>query len=269
MTSTASPLSPVALLGRPSGAEIATGSHLHGFGGFHGGLTLALLASAMQDAAAEVAPGLRLQSATARFLRPIGDDFRLETSLLRAGRTLTTLGGRAVTEKGVHVEASAVFGNPQPAAWQPFAPEVPDAPPPQECDVFVIPPEFVAISTYLEIRPVGPSRPYAGGAEPELIAWIRILEDERPPDPLRFVFLMDSLAPSYAAVLSTLALVPTVELTVRPGAHLAQASSPWILLRARTRSATAEGWVDEEIDAWGRDGTHLGSAQQLRIVRTG
>ncbi|WP_424890820.1 thioesterase family protein [Streptomyces sp. XH2] len=269
MTSTASPLSPVALLDGPTGTGIAAGSHLHGFGGFHGGLTLALMASAMQDAAQKISPGLRLQSATARFLRPIGDDFRLETSLIRAGRTLTTLGADAVTEKGIHVAGSAVFGNPQPAEWQTFAPAAPKAPAPEECEVFVIPPEFVAISTYLEIRPVGPNRPYAGGAEPELIAWIRITEDERPPDALRFVFLMDSLAPSYAAVLSTLALVPTVELTVRTSSNLAQASSPWILLRARTRSATAEGWVDEEIDAWGRDGAHLGSAQQLRIVRTG
>ncbi|MBT2383954.1 thioesterase family protein [Streptomyces sp. ISL-11] len=243
---------------------MAAGTHLHGFGGFHGGLTLALMASAMQGAA----PGIPLQSATARFHRPIGDDFTLETSLIRAGRSVTTLGARAVTAKGIHVEGQAIFGSLKPADWQTFAPVAPVAPPPQECEIFAIPPEFVAISTYLEIRPVGTSRPYAGGAEPELVAWIRLLEDEEPPDALRFVFLMDSLAPSYAAVLSTLALVPTVELTVRPSENLARAASPWILLRARTRAASADGWVDEQIDAWGPDGSHLGSAQQLRVVRT-
>jgi Thioesterase-like superfamily len=264
MTNTAVPLSPVALLRQPAGELIDAGTHLHGFGGFHGGLTLALMTSAMQSAA----PGIPLHSVTARFHRPISDEFRLETSRIRDGRSLTTLAARAVTAKGIHVEGQAIFGSLKPAAWPTFAPAAPIAPPPEECELFVIPPEFVAISTYMEIRPVGPSRPYAGGAEPELVAWIRLVEDERPPDALRFVFLMDSLAPSYAAVLSTLALVPTVELTVRPSVNLAKASSPWILLRATTRAASADGWVDEQIDAWGPDGTHLGSAQQLRVVRT-
>nr|WP_275563840.1 acyl-CoA thioesterase domain-containing protein [Streptomyces sudanensis] len=132
-----------------------------------------------------------------------------------------------------------------------------------------MPPEFVPISVSMEIRPVGTARPYAGGPDPELVAWVRLLEDDAPPDVFRFVFLMDALAPSYAAVLSELVLVPTVELTVRPGAGLAGASSPWVLLRARTLAATPGGWVDEQIDAWGPDGTHLGTAHQLRVVRAG
>ncbi len=265
MTHTASPPSPLALLRRPAGEWIDAGTHLFGFGGFHGGLTVALMAAAMQGDA----PGIPLRSVTARFHRPIGDEFRLETSTVRAGRSVTALTARAVTARGIHVDASAVLGPPGTAEWPAFAPTAPDAPPPEECEIFAIPPEFVPISSYLEIRPVGPHRPYAGGTEPELTAWIRLLEDEEPPDALRFVLLMDSLAPSYAAVLSTLALVPTVELTVRAGANLGRAASPWILLRARTRAATADGWVDEEIDAWGRDGAHLGSAHQLRIIRSG
>ena len=78
---------------------------------------------------------------------------------------------------------------------------------------------------------------------------------------------MDALPPSYAAILSALAPIPTVELTVRPGQSLARASSPWVLLHARTRAASADGWIDEEIHAWGPDGAHLGSAQQLRLMR--
>ncbi|MFI1797533.1 thioesterase family protein [Streptomyces sp. NPDC020379] len=263
MTNSAPSLSPLDLLGRTTAGPVDAGTHLNGFGGFHGGLTVALMAAAMRGEA----PGLPLRSVTARFHRPIGAEFRVETSLTRAGRSLTAVGARAVTAKGTHVDASAVFGSLKPAEWREFAPEMPEAPPAHECEIFAIPPEFVPISAYLEIRPVGPNRPYAGGTEPELTAWIRLVGDERPPDALRFILLMDALAPSYAAVLSTLALVPTLELTVRPGENLDRTGSPWILLRARTRAATAGGWVDEEIDAWGPDGAHLGSAQQLRIIR--
>ncbi|MFD0381888.1 thioesterase family protein [Streptomyces stramineus] len=255
----------MALLRKPAGEPIDAGTHLNGFGGFHGGLALALLTSAMRGEAA----GLPLQSVTARFDRPIGAEFRVETSKIRAGRSITVCAARAVSGKGIHVDATAVHGTPAPSTWQPFAPAAPVAPPPEECEIFAIPPEFVPISAYMEIRPVGTARPYSGGAEPELTAWIRLLGDEEPPDTARFIFLMDALAPSYAAVLSTLAAVPTVELTVRPSANLVRAASPWILLRATTRSASADGWVDEQLDAWGPDGTHLGSARQLRVVRAG
>jgi hypothetical protein len=119
----------------------------------------------------------------------------------------------------------------------------------------------------MEIRPVGPNRPYTGGAEPELTAWIRLLEDDEPPDVHRLILLMDGLAPSYAAVLTELVPLPTVEFTVGPAAGLKRAASPWVLLRARTHQAGADGWVDEGIDAWGPDGDHLGSARQVRLVR--
>jgi hypothetical protein len=61
--------------------------------------------------------------------------------------------------------------------------------------------------------------------------------------------------------------VPTIELTVRPAAALAEAGSPWVLVRAETIAASPDGWVDERLDAWGIDGRHLASAQQLRVVR--
>ncbi|MFJ8098282.1 thioesterase family protein [Streptomyces griseofuscus] len=237
--------------------------HLRGFGGFHGGLALALLASAMRAHA----PGLELQSVTGRFDRPLGAGFSIDSRLVRAGRTLSVVGASAQGEKGSAIEASAVFARRGENAWQPVTPAPPTAPGPEACEVFAIPAEFVPIATSMEIRPVGAARPYAGGPVPELIAWVRLVEDDEAPDVLRFILLMDALAPSYAAVLSTLAVVPTVELTVRPGAGLAGAVSPWVLLRATTLAASPDGWVDEQIDAWGPDGTHLGSAHQLRVVR--
>ena len=78
--------------------------------------------------------------------------------------------------------------------------------------------------------------------------------------------LADALAPAYSAVLSDLVMVPTVELTARPGVGIASSSSPWVLLRATSDAVAADGWVNERIDAWGPDGTHLGGAHQLRVV---
>ena len=104
------------------------------------------------------------------------------------------------------------------------------------------------------------------GPTAELTAWIRLVVDDEPPDEARLVVLLDSLAPSYAAVLSTLAPIPTIELTVRPTAALASAASPWVLVRARTNVAGESGWIDETLDAWGPDGVHLAHGSQLRLL---
>lgn len=258
--------SPGRLLAHGFDGPIEAAPHLWGFGGLHGGLALALLESAMRRS---VPAGAELRTVTARFHRPLTAPFDVETSVLRPG-TVTTLTARAVHADGgagPEADATATYAPLRPAGAAPVSPAPPSAPPPSACELFTIPPEFVPISTFMEIRPVGPNRPYSGCAEPELIAWIRFTEDDLPPDTSRFLTLMDALAPSYAAVLTDLRLVPTLELTVRPAPGLAQASSPWILLHARTHRADAGGWVDEHIDAWDESGTHLGSGYQLRLVR--
>jgi hypothetical protein len=263
MTDAPATVTPGALLAGPGRGTFDPGPQLSGFGGLHGGLLLALMVLAM----AEQAPEARLHSVTGRFHRPVTGMFGVEATLARAGKTAVMLSARAASEAGTHAEATAVFGAPRDGNWPAVAPLPPAAPPPEDCELFTIPREFVPIAEYMQIRPVGPNRPYAGGSQPELTAWIRLVEDDRPPDLLRFVLLLDGLAPAYAAVLDGLALVPTVELTVRPGVALAGAASPWVLLRARTRAASPDGWNDEEIQAWGPDGRYLGSGQQLRLVR--
>ena len=60
-------------------------------------------------------------------------------------------------------------------------------------------------------------------------------------------------------------MVPTVELTVRP-TGVADATSPWCLLRATSDTSTDDGWIHESIEVWGPDGHHLGAAKQLRML---
>jgi hypothetical protein len=263
ITAVAPPAPPGVLLGQAAPGHLVLGEHLRGFGGIHGGLALALMTSAMQRQAA----GEPLRSVAARYHRAIAGEFRIGVTSIRSGQAARTLAARATGQKGLHADATGVFGPPRHAGWPLVAPPPPAAPSPADCAVFSVPPEFAPISAYLEIRPVGPNRPYAAGAEPALTAWARLREDDHPPGTGRLILLMDALAPSYAAILSTLAPIPTVEMTVRPSENLPLASSPWVLLHAQTHAASADGWIDEEIQAWGPDGAHLGSAQQLRLIR--
>ncbi len=254
---------PAALLAEPVGDTIVAGEGLSGFGGLHGGLALALLTSAM----GRLVPGLALRSTTAQFVRPLRDGAEVGARLLRQGRVLSATEATAGGDGEVHVRAAAVWGSPSTTDGRPFAPDPPAAPPPEACPVLVVPPELVAFGRHVEIHPVGPARPFTAGAVPELMAWIRLVADDEPPDVLRMITLIDALAPSYSAVMDAPAGVPTIELTVRPGPALAEAGSPWSLIRATTLAASSDGWVDERIDVWGPDGRHLASAQQLRVVR--
>jgi hypothetical protein len=242
---------------------IEVGRDLRGFGGVHGGLGLALLTTAMQ----RQVTGALLRRVTARYLRPLGDIFGIEVSVERAGRVMTALAAHAVTDKGINIDATAIFAPPSQAPLPSVIPPAPAVPPPEECETFTLPAELVAISTSMQVRPADTNRPFAGGGKPALTAWIRLLEDNEPPDVHRLILLMDGLAPSYSAILQEPLPIPTVEFSVGPAAGLDHATSPWVLLRATTHQAGPDGWVHENIDAWGPDGTHLGTGRQLRLAR--
>jgi hypothetical protein len=248
-------------------AELAAGqpieppAHLCGFGGLHGGLTLALLAKAMYSGG----DAGEMRSTTVRLHRPINQVFTVAITRPRRGRASAD----AFQEDGGRLclaSASLVTGAARPQWLQPVTPDCPSVPPHGNCDRFAIPPGLVPIGQFLEIRPTDSSRPYAGGPRPVLTAWLRLTEDDQPPDIFRLIMLMDALAPSYAAVLTTPQAIPTVELTVRYAGGLRRASSPWILLVASTTWVSSDGWLNEHLDAWDPAGTHLASADQLRTI---
>lgn len=265
MTVDHSTLTPAELVARPTGVRFDLDHDLWGFGGLHGGLVLALLTNAMH----ERVPGASLRGVTGRFHRPLREPFAVEVTEVRSGRTVRSLSARAIAGGATtHVSATATFSRPLARSAADVAPPAPAAPPPETCEQFFVPTEFVPFARHTEIRPVGADRPFTGGDTPELMAWLRLVGDDAVVDAARLVVLMDSLAPSYAALLTTPVVIPTVELSVWPATGLASASSLWILLRARTRSAQ-EGWIDEQLDAWAQDGRYLGSGHQLRLVAGG
>jgi acyl-CoA thioesterase len=249
------------LLDAPSvPAPLAVDRSLWGFGGVHGGLVLALATAAMRSPALNA-----LRSVTGHFLRPVRGDLTIETSDVRVGRTAQVVSATVSSAGRAALVATSTHGGVA-ASSAPIAPAAPEAPPPMDCDVFELPTEIVPFAAHTEIRPATPSRPFGGGDVAELTAWIRLRGDDAPVDEARLIVLVDALAPSYTATLRELVLVPTIELTVRPGTGLADASSPWALVRARSTAASEDGWIEESIDAWTPQGAHLGSARQLRLA---
>jgi hypothetical protein len=241
---------------------LALGQPLWGFGGVQGGLALGLLTEAMRARA----QGRGLRYVSARYRQPLREHVEIAVVDDGAGKSVSWLSARASEQGATCVEASAAFVGTGKSRLTSVSPPKPHAPAPDECPVFKIPLDFVPFARRTEVRFVGDALPYTGGSTPELMAWIRFVEDDLPPTDSRLVILMDCLPPSFAAVLHSLSPIPTVMFTVTPGNGLSQATSPWILLRAHTGSSSRDGWLMERLDAWSPEGAHLGSAEQVRIV---
>ncbi|WP_168223297.1 acyl-CoA thioesterase II [Plantibacter sp. M259] len=239
-------------------------SHLWGFGGLHGGLILA----ALTERAHRLAPGVSVRSVTGRFHRTIREDFSVNVSALKGRGSVLAYSTWAQSGDTVLADATVVLGAPQSARFPATSAPMPDVPAPADCDVFPVPREFVPASAQVEIRLAGPGQPYSGQSEPKLLAWVRVITDDVPPDQLRILFILDMLAPSYSAVLDSLVPMPTLELGVQfTQSSPADNRSPWVLVSAHTRNAPGDGWLFEEFDAWTEDGTHLAAARQIRIIR--
>ncbi len=232
------------------------------FSGAHGGLSVALLTAAMRRAVGVDVP---LRSVSAQFRRAVVGPMRLDAVVLKQGRSLAVAAATGRVDGRSHLTATAVFGHPGRGPAVP-APVMPWSPPIGNLAPLEMPSSVLPVFDHVEIRPLGDTRPFSGGDRAELVAWVRLVDDDRPVDELRLVVLMDCLAPALSAVMTTMTPVPTIELGVHPTPAVRATSSPWILLRARTEQAGDDGWYSERLEAWGPGGRFYGTATQLRLT---
>jgi acyl-CoA thioesterase len=236
---------------------------LHGFGGLHGGIGLALALRAVLDSGLDET---QVRSIQARFSRAVRDEVTVTVDAPDHDRTIATAHA-TLTSRGTQcVSMSALFGRSK-VALRDITPPMPAYAAPTECDEFAMPIEFVPFGAFIEIRPTTAERPYAGGDDAHLAAWIRLRDDPAPVDLARLVILLDALAPSAAATMTDLVAFPTVELSIRPAPGVHTTTSPWMLLDTHS-TVSADGWVDESLSAWAPDGTFLASASQIRLANS-
>lgn len=239
---------------------------LWGFGGLHGGLALAAANNTMtQLVHQESADAPQLRTISAQFLRPVRSNVETTASIIRPGRASTVATATLASRGKPALLSTATFGRPSTQTAE-YSPQMPTVPGPADCSVYELPAELVPFAQHIEIRPATPNLPFTGSTLPELTAWIRLRDDDTPIDTNRLIMLVDALAPSFTATLTAPAILPTIELVVRPTAGLKSTSSPWVLIAAKTVSSGPDGWVTEHINAWSPDGSHLGTAEQVRLM---
>ncbi|RNL78830.1 thioesterase family protein [Nocardioides marmorisolisilvae] len=249
------------LLDGPPLERLGACAHLRGFDGVHGGLTLALLARRMLADS----PGHELVSLEGRFVRTMLRGARLDSAVVKRGRTAVWSTAVAQDADGPVVTAAGLLRPRGSDLGDLRAPAVPCASHPEGLPELRLPPAFAAVLDQVEIRNAGSTRPFGGHETAELLAWVRIIGDDQPLDALRTVFMVDVLVPSLTATLTERAAVPSLELSVHLG-RIPPVASSWLLLHARTTRIAGDAWVTEDVDAWTREGVHVATARQLRLV---
>ncbi|WP_229053516.1 acyl-CoA thioesterase II [Aeromicrobium sp. Leaf350] len=253
----------------PSIADVLAGTvtdlgPFHGFGGLHGGLMAGLL---LREARRRAGSGRVPVETTVHFLRPSLTVPDLTGDLLLDGRSTAVATTSATSSGAVTATATSVLSTPRAGSTPGVTAGIPeDIVPLDQAELFVIPAEFVPISTRMQVRPATPALPFTGAPHPRLSAWIRLTEPV--PDPYeRLLLLADTLPPSYAAILTEMHLVPSVRITVRFTPAVATTAFEWVLVSAETVEADDDGWLSEELRIWAADGTLLATSTQLRAVR--
>ncbi len=232
----------------------------------NGGYLLALAARALQQCTPAQPDPL---SITVHYLRPGLSDqpCRVDTQLLRSGRTLSTVRATLVQGGSARLELLAAMGHlgdPQAAAPPLLTMAMPDMPPPQDCPGRSAPAQGVSLSILdrLDVR-LHPDQAVPGAAgQARVSGWIR-LADGRAPDALACLLMADAFPPAVFGLLGAVGWVPTIELTV----HLRRRPAPGWLLGQFWSHDLSDGRVVEDGALWDSTGQLVVQARQLALVR--
>jgi acyl-CoA thioesterase len=237
--------------------------------GPHGGYLAAMLLRALIEAVAD--PRRAPRSLTIHYARaPQAGPVRIDATIERQGRSLSTLSARMEQDGALVALAIAAFSVP----WD--APEVAELPMPavaaQDPERKPGVPLFQgapAFTSHLIIQPRIGAVPFQGSDAPmEIGSWLGLAE-ARPIDALSLAFFSDALFSPPFIRLTEPSTTPTIDLTIhfRTPMPRTAAPDPEELCFARFRSGLVhEGFFEEDGVIWASDGTVLAQSRQLGIV---
>lgn len=229
----------------------------------NGGYLLALAASAMRAAAPGHPDPL---SITAHYLRPgSGDqDCGIATTVVRTGRTLSTLRATLAQAGDARLEALGAFGSLGDAPDARLEIAAPDVPGPMDCVPRSPDEQGVALPILdrLEIR-LHPDEARAGAAgRAQVTGWVRFA-DGRAPDAHAALLFADAFPPAIFGLLGVVGWVPTIELTV----HLRRRPAAGWMLGRFTAEDLCDGRLIENGLLWDATGRLVAQSRQLALVR--
>ncbi len=194
----------------------------------------------------------------------------IETTLERAGRSLSTLSARMEQDGRLTALALSAFSMPWsgPEISDIVMPHVPGPDAPREPGSLIehgAPP----FTRHIVLQPRIGGMPFTNAEQPmELGGWLGLAEP-RALDPLALAFFSDALIPAPFMRTTAPNPAPTVDLTVhfRTALPRSPTPDPTELVLAHIRGGLIhEGFFEEDGMLWAADGTLLAQSRQLALL---
>lgn len=233
--------------------------------GPNGGYVAVLLLRALDQTVADAERSPR--SLTIHYLLPPEEGpCRIETTIERAGRTLTSLSARLTQGGRVCALALAAYSTERHSIVLTDG-AMPDIPPPEACprlpNTFSAPP----FAGNYEYRWAIGDPPFSGSAHARVGGWIRLAEGRRA-DALAVAAYTDAWVPCIFPRVPQPVPAPTIDLTIhfRARLPLAHATPDDFYLGVYSSKLATGGFFEEDGEVWSRDGVLLAQSRQLALL---
>jgi acyl-CoA thioesterase len=231
-------------------------------GGYLGSILLRALTEAVED------PERHVRSLTVHFVAaPEEGPFRIETTIERAGRSITFMSARMSQAGRCVAVALAAFS----VAWP--GPEFSDARMPDVTgpeDAFRFPvdqPEFPPFLRNFDMRWALGGAPFSGAERAELGGWMRLAEP-RIADAILMTTYADAWPPVVFPRLTEPVVCPTVDLTIhfRSALPVEGTRLEDFYLGVYNSKVARDGFFEETGEIWNAEGELLLQSRQLALI---
>lgn len=225
-----------------------------------GGLSAALSFAHAKSQLPLEAPALRAGQIS--FIGPVAGELSLTSTILRQGRSMTTVGTDLSSGEGLGVRSVFFFGAGRDSVIEH---DVVLRSPAKSWDHYPLMLDKSKAPVFLQnfdIRPAGGSAPFSSSDNPEIVWWVRHQNTNGLDPVIALIALGDALPP--AAVTSLNSPVPLSSINWFFDIAAAP-SGEWFLLRSFSEKA-AHGYSIQQMDVWDESGKRVMTGRQTVAI---
>ncbi|AEE22351.1 TesB family acyl-CoA thioesterase [Glaciecola sp. 4H-3-7+YE-5] len=232
----------------------------------YGGLTGALVYSAMRQ---KVGNDRVLRSFTCNFVGPVvtETDFDIEVEVLREGKNVTQVIGKAIQNEKVCVMVQAAFGVSRESKIEVLNTDRHTMRAPTKADFLPqipkITPKFLR---HIDLARQAGGLPFTGSKESKIDGWMRYTKPPKALTDAHLIALIDGWPPTTLQMLKWPAPASTMSWNIEfVYPHYTFSPKDWFAYQVRTRQAT-DGYAQTEANIWDPSGRLIAISRQTIAV---
>jgi len=196
---------------------------------------------------------------------PAQGPVRIQTTVERAGRSLTTISARMEQDGRLIALATGALSAARVPAVEFDDIPAPDVPAPEALEPLPPQPDVPPFTRQWEFRYAFGGRPFSGATTPARTGgWIKPL-DQHPIDAALVAQLTDAWLPAVFVRMTQPDAVPTIDLTIHFRGDL-PLEPDYVLVEFETRLAHG-GFIEEDGRIWSRSGKLIAQSRQLALLQ--